>query len=291
MADSGIFLIVILHVVKEKVALSFNIFQSLPEMHPAERQAKIEAHLQEAEFASLEELAQRVGVSVSTVRRDLGELAMAGKARRTHGGARTLQPKSDEFVFNVRDSRQVEEKEAIGLACASLIEPGQNVIIDGGTTCYHVARHLDEKVAQVITNSLPVANLFSGSSRHEVLVASGIIYPRLGVLVGPHAVETFSRVHADVAIMSGSGICEEGIYNSHALLVDIQHAMMKGAAKVVFCLDHAKFNRRSTFFLTDFAPIDVVVTDAQAPEALVSTLRAKGVQIVIAPAAVALAVG
>jgi DeoR/GlpR family transcriptional regulator of sugar metabolism len=255
-------------------------------MHPEERQAKIEAYLQEAEFASLEELAQRVEMSVSTVRRDLTELARAGKARRTHGGARTLQPKTDEFVFNIRDTRQVDEKEAIGAACASLIEPGQNVIIDGGTTCHHVARHLGDKVAQMITNSLPIANLFSGSSRHEVLLSGGIIYPRLGVLVGPHAVETFSRVHADVAILSGSGICEEGIYNSHALLVDIQRAMMAGAAKVIFCLDHSKFNRRSTFFLSDFEPIDLVVTDAQAPEALVTALRTKGIGVVVAPAAI-----
>jgi len=258
-------------------------------MHSEERQAKIESYLQGAEFASLEELADRVGMSVSTVRRDLTELERVGKAKRTHGGARTLQPKSEEFVFNLRDTRQVDEKEAIGVACASLIQPGQNVIIDGGTTCYHVARHLLDKVAQVITNSLPVANLFSGSSRQEVLVAGGIIYPRLGVLVGPHAVETFSRVHADVAILSGSGICEEGIYNSHALLVDIQHAMMAGAAKVIFCLDHAKFNRRSTFFLSDFEPIDSVVTDAQAPEALVATLRLKGIEVMVAPAAAPLA--
>jgi DeoR family fructose operon transcriptional repressor len=258
-------------------------------MHLEERQAKIESYLQEAEFASLEELAQRVEMSVSTVRRDLTELERAGKARRTHGGARTLQPKTDEFVFNIRDTRQVDEKEAIGAACASLIESGQNVIIDGGTTCYHVARHLGDKVAQMITNSLPIANLFSGSSRHEVLVSGGIIYPRLGVLVGPHAVETFSRVHADVAILSGSGICEEGIYNSHALLVDIQRAMMAGAAKVIFCLDHSKFNRRSTFFLSDFEPIDLVVTDAQAPEPLVAALRTKGIEVVVAPAAIPVA--
>lgn len=254
-------------------------------MHPEERQAKIEAYLQEAEFASLDELARRVGTSVSTVRRDLSQLERAGKARRTHGGARTLQPRTDEFVFNVRDSRQVDEKETIGAACAELIQPGQNIIIDSGTTCYHVARNLGDRAAQVITNSLPVANLFSGSSRQEVLVSGGIIYPRLGVLVGPHAVETFSRVHADVAILSGSGICEEGVYNSHALLVDIQRAMMAGAAKVIFCLDHMKFNRRSTFFLSDFEPIDAVVTDAQAPEPLVNALRAKGIDVVVAPPA------
>lgn len=252
-------------------------------MQSEERRLKIEAFLQEAEFASLEELAKHVGRSVSTVRRDVAELERAGKARRTHGGARTLQPKTEEFVFNVRDTRQVDEKEAIGAACAAMIQPGQIVIIDSGTTCFHVANHLDENVAQVITNSLPVANLFSGLRRQEVVVSGGIIYPRLGVLVGPHAVETFSRMHADVAVLSGSGICEEGIYNSHALLVDIQRAMMAGAAKVIFCLDHTKFDRRSTFFLSDFSRVATVVTDAGAPEPLLATLRAKGIQVVIAP--------
>jgi DeoR/GlpR family transcriptional regulator of sugar metabolism len=103
-------------------------------MHPEERRTKIESYLQAAEFASLEELAQHVGVSVSTVRRDVAELEAGKSVRRTHGGARTLQPKTDEFVFNVRDTHQVSEKEAIGEACAALIQPGQNVIIDSGTT-------------------------------------------------------------------------------------------------------------------------------------------------------------
>jgi len=260
-------------------------------MHPEERRAKIEAYLQNAEFASLEELAQQVGASVSTVRRDVAALEDGKLVRRTHGGARTLQPKSDEFVFNVRDTHQVSEKEALGEACAALIQPGQNVILDGGTTCFHVAKHLGDKVAQIITNSLPVANIFSASNRHEVHLSGGVIYPRLGVLVGPHAVETFSRMHADVAILSGSGISEDGIYNSHALIVDIQRAMIAGAAKVIFCLDHTKFGRRSTFYLTDFSAVDVVVTDSLAPEPLVAAFRAKGLEVVVAPAASPTATG
>lgn len=251
-------------------------------MQPEERRSRIEAYLQKAEFASLEELAEHVGASVSSVRRDVATLEAGGTIRRTHGGARMLQPKSDEFVFNVRETHRLPEKEAIGRLCAGLILPGQNVIIDSGTTCFQVAKHLSAEVAQVITNSLPVANLFAGSTRHEVHLSGGVIYPRLGTLVGPHAVETFSRIHADVAVLSGSGVSEEGIYNSHGLLVDIQRAMIAAAAKVIFCFDHAKFGRRSTFFLTDFAPVDVVVTDASAPAGLVATLREKGLEVVIA---------
>jgi DeoR/GlpR family transcriptional regulator of sugar metabolism len=251
-------------------------------MHAEERRSLIEAYLNKAEFATLEELAHEFGASVSTVRRDVATLELAKTVRRTHGGARTLQPKTDEFVFNVRDTHQVAEKEAIGRACAAFVSPGQTVIIDGGTTCFHVVRHIEDKLGQVITNSLPVANHFSGSSRHEVLLSGGIIYPRLGVLVGPHATEAFSRIHADVAIMSGSGISEIGIYNSHALLVDIQRAMIAGSAKVIFCIDHTKFGRLSTFFLSDFAPVDVVITDSLAPEPLVTALRGKGLEVVIA---------
>jgi DeoR/GlpR family transcriptional regulator of sugar metabolism len=251
-------------------------------MQPEERQSRIEAYLQKVEFASLEELAQQVGASVSTVRRDVATLEAGHAVRRTHGGARTLQPKTDEFVFNVRDTHQVAQKDAIGEACAALIQPGQNVILDSGTTCFHVAKRLDDKVAQIITNSLPVANLFSASNRHEVHLSGGVIYPRLGTLVGPHAVETFSRMHADVAVLSGSGVSEEGIYNSHALLVDIQRAMIAGAAKVIFCFDHTKFGRRSTFFVCDFADVDVIVTDAAAPAELVAALRARNIEVVLA---------
>lgn len=258
-----------------------------------ERQVRIEAFLQKSEFASLEALAQDLGASVSTVRRDVAALEERGLARRTHGGARLAQPptpppqpwsqsKSDDYVFNVRDTHQVAEKEAIGAACAALIRPGQNVILDSGTTCFHVAKRLDDKVAQVITNSLPIANLFSGSSRHEVHLSGGVIYPRLGTLVGPHAVEMFSRMHADVAILGGGGLASDGIYNSHALLVDIQRAMIAGAAKVIFCFDHTKFGRRSTFFLCDFANVDVIVTDAKAPADLVAELRAKGIEVILA---------
>ena len=178
-----------------------------------ERQAKLEAYLQKAEFASLEELAQNVGASISTVRRDLAALEVGKLVRRTHGGARSLQPpKSDEFVFNVRDTHQVAEKESLGEACAALIQPGQNVIIDSGTTCFHVAKRLGDKVAQIITNSLPVANLFSGSNRHEVHLSGGVIYPRLGTLVG----RTRSTRFRECTPMSRSerrGITADGIYN------------------------------------------------------------------------------
>ena len=251
-------------------------------MQSEERQKRIEGHLLRMEFASLEELSELVDASISTVRRDLDMLEGKGTVRRTHGGARLANPKSDEFAFSARDTHQLAEKEAIGQACAGLIHPNQTVIIDAGTTCYHVARYLETKTPQVFTNSLPVANLFAAANRLEVVVSGGVIYPRLGVLVGPLAVEAFSRIRADAAIMSCGGITLEGITNSHGLLIEIQRAMIQAARKVIFCIDSTKFGRQSITKLCDLATIDAVVTDKAAPADLLRALRKQGIKVIVA---------
>jgi DeoR/GlpR family transcriptional regulator of sugar metabolism len=252
-------------------------------MSAEERQKRIQDYLQKVEFASLEELSKHVSASVSTVRRDLTVLEATGSLKRTHGGARLVAPPTDEFIFSARDTHQLVEKEAIGRACAGLIQPNQSVIVDAGTTAYHVARHLEEKTPHVITNSLPVANLFAGANRLEVVVSGGVIYPRLGVLVGPLAVEAFTKIHADVAIMSGGGVALEGVSNSHGLLIDIQRAMIHASQKVIFCFDHTKFGRQSVLPLCGLDCIDIIVTDGEAPAELVEQFRARGIDVVVAP--------
>jgi DeoR/GlpR family transcriptional regulator of sugar metabolism len=252
-------------------------------MQAEERQTRIAEYLQRVEFASLDELSELVDASTSTVRRDLTLLETKGAVRRTHGGARLLNPPTEEFIFTARDTHQLAEKEAIGRACADLIKPNQSLILDAGTTVYHVARYLEPKQPQIVTNSLPVANLFASANRLEVVLSGGVIYPRLGVLVGPLAVEAFSKIHADVAIMSAGGITPEGLTNSHGLLIEIQRAMMAGAQKVIVCLDHTKFGRRSVTQLSTLEPIDIVVTDSDAPTDVVESIRSAGVQVVVAP--------
>ena len=251
-------------------------------MTAEERQHRIEAYLAKVEFASLEELAQHTGASVSSVRRDVTALESNGHIRRTHGGARLTNPRSDEFAFSARDTHQLEEKEIIARACADLISPNQTVIIDAGTTCFHVARHLDQKTLHIVTNSLPVAHHFGSSQRVEVVVSGGVIYPRLGVLVGPLAVEAFSKVRADVAVMSCGGLMADGVMNSHGLLIDIQRAMMRAARRVILCIDPTKFGRQSISRLCGIENIDTLVTNQTPPPEIVAALDAAEVQVITA---------
>lgn len=264
------------------LAKSFNFFQTIFQMQAEERQERIESHLKKMEFASLSELSELVDASESTVRRDLQTLEGKGSLQRTHGGARLVNPHSDEFMFSKRDTFQADEKDAIGSVCAALIEPGQTVILDAGTTIFHVATHLAAKKPHIVTNSLPIANLFASSHELEVVVSGGVMYPRLGVLVGPIAVETFSKIHADVAILSAGGITDDGISNSHGLLIDIQREMLNNAQKIIFCLDHTKFGRKSFSKLCELELIDIVVTDSQTPEPMLEMLRDRDILVVVA---------
>ena len=253
-------------------------------MQAEERQKRIEEHLSKVEFASLDELSELVDASVSTVRRDLDGLEAKGLLRRTHGGAMLANPKSDEFKFSARDTHQLTEKEVIGQACAEFISPNQTVIVDAGTTCFHVARHLEAKTPHIITNSLPVANVFSSAHQLEVVVSGGVIYPRLGVLVGPMAVAAFSQVHADVAIMSCGGITPEGVTNSHGLLIEIQRAMMQAARRVILCVDHTKFGRQSISRLCGLDAIDTLITDEMPPQEMQMALEKSKVELIVASA-------
>lgn len=247
-----------------------------------ERQKRIFEYLQKVEFASLEDLSNQLDVSVSTVRRDVTSLEDSGKLKRTHGGARLANPESDEFAFKARDTHQLDEKEAIGQAVANLIGLNQTVIMDAGSTVYHAAKYLEPKTPHIITNSLPIANHFAANNQAEVILSGGVMYPRLGVMVGPLAIRAFSEINADVAVMGAGGITEEGISNSHVLLIDIQLAMIRAARKTIFCLDSTKIGRQSLTRLCGLDQIDTIVTDSRAPQEMIEHIQSRDVTVIVA---------
>jgi DeoR family transcriptional regulator, fructose operon transcriptional repressor len=250
-------------------------------MQQEQRQKLIEAYLQEVEVASHEELAAKVEASVSTVRRDLAVLEETGRIRRTHGGARLIAPAREEFVFSTREKVESDAKLRIARAAAELVPSNQNLFIDAGSTPFLVAKQLEAKSPHIVTNSLSVANHYASHPAVEVVVSGGVVYPRLQVMVGPLATHAFSTLRADIAIMGGGGANEEGIMNSHLLLVEIQRAMMASAQQVIFCLDATKIGRSSFTALCSWKRVHTLVTNTEAPPDFVAALRARGVTVVL----------
>ena len=233
-------------------------------------------------FATLDELVGELGVSESTVRRDLDALEEQGLAKRTHGGvlAAGVTPKLAEF-----DERQPSHhaaKRAIAVAAAERIEDGETVLLDGGTTTYEVARLLVGRSIQVVTNSLPVANLFASAARTDLVLLGGYVSPRTGVCLGPYANELLGRLHVATTVLSAAGITAEGLYNAHLLLAETEQAMLRAAGRVIVVADSSKFGRKSLTFVSGLDSIDLVVSDAGLSPQWRRDLAAAGVEVLVA---------
>lgn len=243
----------------------------------------IERHIREHRYADLHTLATRFDISLSTVRRALDQLEEQGVLRRHHGGASLVETDelAREYDFIARDERQAAEKYAIARAIAHFVHPGMTVILDGGTSAYAVARLLVGKRLQIITNSLPIAGLFSEIGSVETIVTGGNIHNRLGVLVGPFCEQTLERIHADIAILGGAGVTESGIWNHNALIVAAQQRMITASERTLFALDHSKVGRKALSLTTSFTPDHMIVTDREPPRPLAKAIHTAGARLVV----------
>jgi DeoR/GlpR family transcriptional regulator of sugar metabolism len=244
----------------------------------------IERFIREHKYADLRVLSQRFDSSLSTVRRALDQLAERGVVRRHHGGASLIETDAvaQEYDFIAREERHPEEKFAIARLVADQIEPGMTVILDSGSTTYAVARLIVDKDLQVITNSLPVASLFSEIGTVETIVTGGSLYRRLGTLVGPLCEQAFEEVHADVAILGGAGITEKGIWSHNALIASAQRKMIASAGRAVFALDKSKFGRPALSLVTPFERRFSIVTDTRPSAAVSRAIQSAGAELVLA---------
>jgi DeoR/GlpR family transcriptional regulator of sugar metabolism len=244
----------------------------------------IERFIREHKYADLHTLAERFSISLSTVRRALDQLAGRGVLRRHHGGASLVETDelAREYDFIARDERQADEKHVIARTIAELVQPGMTVILDSGTSTYAVARLLVGKRLQVITNSLPIAGLFSEIGSLETIVTGGGIHNRLGALVGPLCEKSLEEIHADLAILGGAGITEAGVWNHNALIVAVQRRMLVAAERTIFALDGSKFGRKALSLTAPFEPRFTIVTD-RSPEAPVSrAIQSAGARFLVA---------
>ena len=233
-------------------------------------------------FASLPELADQMKVSESTIRRDLEYLEEVGTAKRTHGGVFYTGPSPKLPHFDERQPAQWDKKKLIALEAAKLIENGDTILLDGGSTTYEVARLLVGRPLQVVTNSLPVANLFASNANHDLVLIGGYVYPRTGVALGPYANEMLERLNVRRTILSVSGLNDRGFFNNNLLLVETERAMMRAADEVIVVADSTKFGRQSLAHLCPLGDVQHLVVDNEVPEAWRDKAKAAGLQLHVA---------
>lgn len=212
-------------------------------------------------FATLDELVAALGVSESTVRRDLEALDQSGSIKRTHGGAVWNGEVGSMPALDDRAGAAAAEKRAIARRVAGLIEDGETVLLDGGTTTLEIARALVGRPLQVVTNSLPIAQLLSAGKDTDLILIGGVVYPRTGVAMGPLAVAAMGSIRVRRAILGAGGITAEGVFNSNSLLVETERQMMRCGQEVVVVADHTKFGRQSLTRLCGLDEVDRIVSD------------------------------
>lgn len=251
-------------------------------MNAVQRQMKIKELLEKTEFVDLDTLCRELDTSESTVRRDLITLEQSRVLRRVHGGALALQTKDHLLDFAWQSTRKSEEKQRIAAATPQLMEDGQTVILDGGSTVACVAGELLNRSLNVITNSLAIADVLKNARQIEVTLTGGYLYPRLEVMLGPVCEHSLSGVAADLLIMGCGGITESGLSNNNTLLVGSERKMIEVSRKVIIVADSSKFGRAAMIPVAPLEVIDVVVSDKSLPVEYQELLRAHDIQVILA---------
>jgi DeoR family transcriptional regulator, fructose operon transcriptional repressor len=253
----------------------------------AERQSRLRDLLARRGMSDLESLSAELSVSQSTIRRDVELLVRSGHVKRTHGGVIWVGDRSEgngsrPYAFDQRLAYQLEAKRAIAAAARKLVRTGQTVILDGGTTTFHLAQELLGQPLQLVTNSLPIANLFLNDENVELILVGGLMYPRYGVLLGPMAETELGHIHAQTLFISVAGVLDGALYNQNLLLVQAERRMIEQAQQVVLLVDSGKFGQQALARLGELDEVDVVVSDIALRDQHREQVKQAGCELIIA---------
>lgn len=233
-------------------------------------------------FITLADLAREIQASESTVRRDLDHWHLCGVLKRIHGGAMFVGEGAALPALETRASSQVAEKRRVARVAAGRVRNGDAVLIDGGTTTLEVARFLIGRPLQIVTNSLPIANLFANSPETDLVMLGGYVYPTTGVALGPLTIQMLKDVHVQQTILSVAGITAKGLFNGNPLLVETERQMMRCADEVVVVADHTKIGRQSLAFLCELSVIDTLVVDQDLSKEQHQLIEGGNVRLILA---------
>ena len=255
----------------------------------AERQVRLRELLTERGMSDLDSLAEALRVSQSTIRRDVDALVAEGMVKRTHGGViwvgdRAAAPNARPYAFDQRMEYQTDAKRLIARAARKLVQAGETILLDGGTTTFYLAEELDDVDinVQIVTNSLPIANHFLNSDNVELVLTGGLLYPRYGVLLGPGAEQNIASIHAKTMFFSVAGVHEQTLYNQNLLLVQAELRMMEQAQRKVLLADSSKFGQQALARLCPLKLCDVVVSDSGLSKEHQKLIRTAGCELIIA---------
>lgn len=215
-------------------------------------------------------ISEALGISRETARRDIIALEALGVLRRVHGGAVAVKPTS-EPPLAVRSAVRAREKRAIARAAARLMQPGQTVFLDAGSTTTMLAEELSAMAGLTIfTNSLDAARKLAAASEqtpgaHQVIVIGGELAPGGHALIGAAAIANIYRYRADFAMLSPVGIdANDGASSYDHQETEVARAMTQRAARLVILADHGKLGVTSRAVYAPPADIALLITDKAA---------------------------
>ncbi len=254
---------------------------------PATRKAGLAAYVSELGQVTVAALANHFNVSSDTIRRDLDQLDAEGVLIRTHGGAIAPQalPRPD-TTLDVRARLRADAKDTIGALAAGLVQDGQVVIMNAGTTILSVVRHLRQHRDLIIaTNNLRIPMEIAPTVFHELYIFGGAVRLSAQDTTGPVSFQLTTggdplSVHCDLALIAVGGVsAESGFTTSHLAEAKMMREMMGRAEKVAVLGDSSKFGRNLFAQAADFTMADVFVTDTAPTGDLARAMAEGGVQV------------
>ena len=253
-------------------------------MTPNPRQSDLLDEVRARGSVSVEALADKFGVTLQTVRRDVKLLADEGLLARFHGGVRVPSSTTENIAYRQRQQLNEQAKQRIARAVAKAVPENCSLIINIGTTTEAIARELlRHKGLRVITNNLNVAAILSDNPDCEVIVAGGVVRSRDRGIVGEATVDFIAQFKVDIALIGISAIEADGTLRDFDYReVKVARAIIEHSREVWLAADHSKFNRPAMVELARLDQIDVLYTDAEPPAPYASLLEEAGVQCVIA---------
>lgn len=249
----------------------------------SDRQRRILEELAGNPMLRVVALADKMGVTTETIRRDLGDLTDQGLIDRTYGGA--ILRRADEPVLSERHAAFVDERRAIATVAADLVRDGQTIMIGSGATTTEFAKRLAfaRNKLIVIAHSFGVATALSFNPTHRTIMAPGDYHSGEGALHGGQTVAFLSRLSADWAVIGASALASAGPSEVLMEAGEVYSTMLGQSTRHMVVADHSKFDRMSTIRYAAWSDIDVLVTD-QAPQGpLRRALDDHGVDVRIAP--------